>query len=245
VALNKCPECEREVSEKAVSCPHCGFPVGSFFRGETKTPASSNQRTDFLRKTSRKVVYSVADFLNAPNKRILIKLTIPILFICIVLFVCLYIIEPCGGNECSECIKKVIVLDIEYSNPVRKASNNREKYLLALDDFLYNAGQIDLSGCPRKFHSAYDEHLAAWESRSDYYKEITKKDVNEMMDVFGSSSITEAIGKLLQYGAKTDIPDYKNHDIGREIRSTWKLVKEIALSYGIDVDDELEKAKQR
>lgn len=27
MALIKCPECEREISEKATSCPHCGFPI--------------------------------------------------------------------------------------------------------------------------------------------------------------------------------------------------------------------------
>lgn len=27
MALMKCPECEREISDKAYSCPHCGFPM--------------------------------------------------------------------------------------------------------------------------------------------------------------------------------------------------------------------------
>lgn len=27
MALIKCPECEREISDKAVSCPHCGMPI--------------------------------------------------------------------------------------------------------------------------------------------------------------------------------------------------------------------------
>ena len=29
MALSNCPECEREVSSKAPSCPHCGFPIAS------------------------------------------------------------------------------------------------------------------------------------------------------------------------------------------------------------------------
>lgn len=28
MALIKCPECGREISDKAASCPHCGFPIG-------------------------------------------------------------------------------------------------------------------------------------------------------------------------------------------------------------------------
>ena len=27
MALMKCPECEGNVSDKAVFCPHCGFPI--------------------------------------------------------------------------------------------------------------------------------------------------------------------------------------------------------------------------
>src|SRR2546425_8362560 len=27
MALIKCPECERDVSDKATVCPHCGYPV--------------------------------------------------------------------------------------------------------------------------------------------------------------------------------------------------------------------------
>jgi len=27
VALINCPECHREISDKAESCPHCGFPL--------------------------------------------------------------------------------------------------------------------------------------------------------------------------------------------------------------------------
>lgn len=27
MALIKCPECELQVSDKAISCPHCGYPM--------------------------------------------------------------------------------------------------------------------------------------------------------------------------------------------------------------------------
>ena len=29
MALIKCPECELQVSDKALSCPHCGYPMKS------------------------------------------------------------------------------------------------------------------------------------------------------------------------------------------------------------------------
>ena len=27
MALIKCPECELQVSDKAITCPHCGYPL--------------------------------------------------------------------------------------------------------------------------------------------------------------------------------------------------------------------------
>lgn len=29
MALIKCPECNREISDKAASCPHCGYPISN------------------------------------------------------------------------------------------------------------------------------------------------------------------------------------------------------------------------
>jgi len=31
MALTKCPECRREVSDQAVACPHCGYPIRGAF----------------------------------------------------------------------------------------------------------------------------------------------------------------------------------------------------------------------
>jgi hypothetical protein len=28
MAMIQCPECDREISEQAVTCPHCGYPIG-------------------------------------------------------------------------------------------------------------------------------------------------------------------------------------------------------------------------
>ena len=32
MALIKCPECGKEISDRAVSCPHCGYPIKSLSR---------------------------------------------------------------------------------------------------------------------------------------------------------------------------------------------------------------------
>ena len=33
MALIKCPECNRDVSDKAATCPHCGYPLGRIAPG--------------------------------------------------------------------------------------------------------------------------------------------------------------------------------------------------------------------
>lgn len=32
MALIKCPECGKEISDRAVSCPHCGYPIKNLSR---------------------------------------------------------------------------------------------------------------------------------------------------------------------------------------------------------------------
>lgn len=41
MALIKCPECGREISDKAGSCPHCGYPINN---GENST----DKKEEFL-----------------------------------------------------------------------------------------------------------------------------------------------------------------------------------------------------
>lgn len=38
MALIKCSECGRDVSDKATSCPHCGMPISSVKHASTPTP---------------------------------------------------------------------------------------------------------------------------------------------------------------------------------------------------------------
>ena len=57
MALIPCPECKREVSDKAASCPHCGNPLVNFV-GQQVRPATSVEtapsRVVTTRATARK-----------------------------------------------------------------------------------------------------------------------------------------------------------------------------------------------
>ncbi|MBO5023092.1 MAG: zinc ribbon domain-containing protein [Clostridia bacterium] len=35
MALIKCPECNKEISDKAGSCPNCGYPISKLIKGDT------------------------------------------------------------------------------------------------------------------------------------------------------------------------------------------------------------------
>ena len=43
MALISCPECKKEISDQATSCPHCGFPIAKPKTDEPTLPAQSQQ----------------------------------------------------------------------------------------------------------------------------------------------------------------------------------------------------------
>lgn len=59
--LIKCPECELQVSDKAVSCPHCGYPMQSSSKSRkprNKTTNDAVYRTDSDKSARLKTVIS-------------------------------------------------------------------------------------------------------------------------------------------------------------------------------------------
>ena len=42
--LEKCPECELPVSDKAVICPHCGYPLKEFSQKSPPRKKSAKRR---------------------------------------------------------------------------------------------------------------------------------------------------------------------------------------------------------
>lgn len=44
MVLMKCPECELQVSDKAFSCPHCGYPFSNVIPKSRKRTSSKRKR---------------------------------------------------------------------------------------------------------------------------------------------------------------------------------------------------------
>jgi TM2 domain-containing membrane protein YozV len=49
MALMVCPECQKEVSDKAAACPACGYPIHGI--GETESPPQSRPELITVRKS--------------------------------------------------------------------------------------------------------------------------------------------------------------------------------------------------
>lgn len=54
MALIKCPECEKEVSSEALSCPHCGYSLIKNKYAE-KLENTKNKTNDFINHNKRKI----------------------------------------------------------------------------------------------------------------------------------------------------------------------------------------------
>ena len=62
MALIKCPECNKEVSDRAISCPHCGFPIADIQKIESQhTVKVNNKICDISKLKIMYDKYSTAD----------------------------------------------------------------------------------------------------------------------------------------------------------------------------------------
>lgn len=65
MALISCPECEEQISDKALACPHCGYPLRERRRrrsAQAAAPAAPEKKLPLVTEASaarRKYRYSV------------------------------------------------------------------------------------------------------------------------------------------------------------------------------------------
>lgn len=81
--LKNCPECELPVSDKAVSCPHCGYPLKHFAKKPTRgksrmrLPNGFGQISEIKGKNLRKPFRAMVTVGKAPNGRPVCRLLKP------------------------------------------------------------------------------------------------------------------------------------------------------------------------
>lgn len=132
MALIKCPECGREVSDKAVSCPRCGFPMDGFV-SEQPSVASETQSVEVLAEETPVCYVKVRIGNNANNNQIIDQLS----------FISGSASGIDGGNL------------ISTSDAFNK--NIADEYLLRLREYHYDAfldtAEPNFSAPPRKWVS--------------------------------------------------------------------------------------------
>ena len=74
MALIKCPECGKQISDKAVSCPNCGFPLSEIRKEDTVATDTSKyyhvaESTDPLVSSNKTVICSTCGSPIAPGQR--------------------------------------------------------------------------------------------------------------------------------------------------------------------------------
>lgn len=73
MALIQCPECGKEISDKAESCPHCGFPISESISNQQYNTISSTQEIngvqfDILEVQRKAFIQSVANVAKKVRK---------------------------------------------------------------------------------------------------------------------------------------------------------------------------------
>ncbi len=53
MALIKCPECKNQVSDKAVTCPHCGFPIAQTLAQDNESENNEMENPDYRNRSRR------------------------------------------------------------------------------------------------------------------------------------------------------------------------------------------------
>ena len=57
MALINCPECKKEVSDKAISCPYCGFPISPVLENEKDVIVQQNGKSYEMIRLQKAIIY--------------------------------------------------------------------------------------------------------------------------------------------------------------------------------------------
>lgn len=87
MALINCPECENEISDKAVNCPHCGFPVttNNQLEGQNDIDVQMSENNTLTRRK--------------PSKKVLVIIVVVICAIVIAIVAAITIMSNKNKNE--------------------------------------------------------------------------------------------------------------------------------------------------
>lgn len=75
MSLIKCPECRKEISDKAIACPNCGMPLGREIRGTYDVIITREKQWFLINPKMKVTVDSVDEYILENNSSITVPLT--------------------------------------------------------------------------------------------------------------------------------------------------------------------------
>ena len=129
MALIQCPECGKEISDKAGKCPHCGYPI------EKESSTTENKIT----QNETKTVNIDVERKNSASKKKVIVLSMAVILCCLIVGGILLKKDPMAkkmiegieriGNVTLESEEKIAELEEAYSELTEKQKNQVNNYV--------------------------------------------------------------------------------------------------------------------
>ena len=178
MALIKCPECGKEVSDKATSCPQCGFPLSAAISSPSLGhPSPSPSNPPATKKDGLKRVL-----------RVLIPSAISISFVLIFLVLCIRALNgPSLSSRAASLGKDAISITDDYLN----GSISKTSATSKLDDVLNKIDMLneDSSAASKALRFSTEVFLLSSAIRNDdgssesYDKILERR--NDVADIIG------------------------------------------------------------
>lgn len=239
MALIKCPECGKEISEKAKACPNCGLPL-EVSSGEQNV--SENKDTSTIKKTNKKILLIVAT----------------ICLICVVTIVGIILLP----NHFYELSDETIGITVSEKDIEKYLENDAYVYSGDMLDYSYekrdlivrrtiimedNEFPTEIIGIAEKYGYTYGEMLDAYGTKicntPDECKMLGESQFKEQLDAainaYGNSYVytEEEIG----YGTHENYKWYLDNDIYYSLSISngtkyYPAFNQYIISYGYFLD---------
>lgn len=246
MALIKCPECGKEISDKAVSCLHCGYPLASILQEENKT-VLPQEKSSILEEPANMVKPKESNCIIKERKNSKKRI------IAIMSIVMAVIIVACVGiaaykNLTKITIEKLVALDTKNDVSFLLGKEPTARFDSYLVDFLGEDFYVDVIYDVREDHKGevnsifmqnyypgaddletYEDLLGYTISENDRRagRECLKKVVDSFSSKYGNPEVLDLKRNVVCYGwtvgdRRVCVYDYTN---SYDSDASWGAVK--------------------
>lgn len=142
MALVNCPECGREISDKAVACPHCAYPMAH----EPDAPAEQPPEVETTAKEMVLLVDHPSMFRNHPIWFSLCILLVPVVGVGLIILFFWFLV--CKATELTITDERTILRQGLFSKRTNEIRHSDVKNIQVTQSFLqrmFNVGRLAVS----------------------------------------------------------------------------------------------------